>query len=410
MRDILRAVTLIPILAAAGFGACQQSNLTTGTQSDGAVYILYMPESSCWNGSLVVFAHGYVAPQLPIGVPEDQLSIGGLSLPATFNQLGYAFAASSFSKNGLAILQGLHDTEDLVTNVLDPMLKPSHVYLIGASEGGLVTTLSAEQLPGVYGSAGAACGPIGSFQGQIDYFGDFRVIFDYFFPNVIPGNAITVPAEVVADWDTVYVPAITAGLAANPQATAQLLRVTGAPVTSDPTTVPETVLGILWYNVFGTADAVATLGGQPFDNHAKIYFGSSNDLALNEHVERYTASPAALAAVAAGYETSGRLKMPIVTLHTTGDPIIPYSHEVLYTLKTLSAGKFLDRISLPVLAYGHCNFTGGEILAAFTLIVLRGGGLDLTSEIKSILDAPHAAEFEAALKHNQGITRVGHSE
>jgi len=403
MRQLLRAVPLIALLSAAGFGACQQSNLTTGTQSDGAVYVLYMPESGCWNGSLVIFAHGYVAPQLPIGVPQDQLTVGGLSLPATFNQLGYGFAASSFSKNGLAILQGRDDTEDLAKNVLDPLLQPKHVYLIGASEGGLVTTLSAEQLPGVYNSAGAACGPIGSFQGQIDYFGDFRVIFDYFFPNVIPGNAITIPAEVIADWGTVYVPAITAALAANPQATAQLLRVTGAAVTSDPTTVPETVLGILWYNVFGTADAVATLGGQPYDNHAKIYFGSSNDLALNGKVERYTASPTALAAVAAGYETTGRLKMPIVTIHDTGDPIIPYSHEVLYTLKTLSAGTFLKRISLPVVAYGHCNFTGGEILAAFTLIVLRGGGLDLTSEIESVLDAPHLAEFEAALKHNQSI-------
>jgi pimeloyl-ACP methyl ester carboxylesterase len=256
---IRRTVVLISALAGLCSGACLQSNLTTGTQSSGAVYVLYQPEASCWNGSLVMFAHGYVAPGGSLAVPQDQLTIGGISLPAVFNQLGYAFAASSFSKNGLAIVQGVNDTRDLVQNILDPLLKPKRVYLIGASEGGLVTALSAEQLPNVYNSAGAACGPIGSFQGQINYFGDFRVIFDYFFPRVI----------------------------------------------------------------LGTADANATLGGQPFDNHSRIYFGSSNDFLLNLRVERYTASPAALAAVAGNYETSGKLKIPIVTLHTTGDPIIP---------------------------------------------------------------------------------------
>src|ERR1035438_6150996 len=108
-----------------------------------------------------------------------------------------------------------------------------------ASEGGLVTTLSAEQLPSVYNGAGAACGPIGNFQSQIDYFGDFRVVFDYFFPGVIPGNAVNIPVEVIADWATVYIPKISLALASNPSATAQLINVLKAPVTSDPTTVGE---------------------------------------------------------------------------------------------------------------------------------------------------------------------------
>lgn len=75
--------TAATLLAGEAFAACAQSNLTNGTQTDGAVYVLYMPETSCWNGNLVVFAHGYVAPGPPIGVPQDQLTIGGLSLPAT---------------------------------------------------------------------------------------------------------------------------------------------------------------------------------------------------------------------------------------------------------------------------------------------------------------------------------------
>src|SRR5580692_5312188 len=187
VHKIVGVVSTLSVLASVATAACLQSNLTTGVQKTGAAYVLYMPETSCWNGNMVVFAHGYVEPGLPIEVPQDQLSIGGISLPATFNQLGYGFAASSYSKNGLAIVQGVSDTVDLVQNVLQPQLDPHRVYLLGASEGGLVTTLSAEQLPHVYNAAGAACGPIGSFQGQINYLGDFRVIFDYFFPGAIPG-------------------------------------------------------------------------------------------------------------------------------------------------------------------------------------------------------------------------------
>jgi pimeloyl-ACP methyl ester carboxylesterase len=398
MRALLRlaAFCALPALA---FAACQQSNLTTGNQSDGAVYQLYMPETTCWNGDLVIFAHGYVQPGPMLAVPQDQLTIGGISLPATFNQLGYGFAASSYSTNGLAIVQGVHDTLDLTKNILGPQLHPKHVYLIGASEGGLVTALSAEQLPGVYSSAGAACGPIGNFQNQINYFGDFRVIFDYFFPGVIPGTAISVPSEVMTDWNSVYVPRITTDLAANPSATSQLINVMQAPVTSDPSTIAETVLDVLWYNVFGTADAQTKLDGQPYDNHYRIYFGSNNDFLLNLKVERYTASPTALAMVASQYQTSGKLQMPLVTLHTTGDPVIPYWHETLYTLKTLFAGTLLDRINLPISAYGHCNFTAAEVLGAFALVVLTGTGNDVTADVRTALPASEQDRFTEILHH-----------
>jgi pimeloyl-ACP methyl ester carboxylesterase len=358
-----------------------------------------LPEKSCWNGDMVVFAHGYVAPNQPIGVPTDQLTIDGVSLPATFNQFGYGFAASSYSKNGLAILQGISDTQDLVQNVIRPTDNPRRVYLIGASEGGLVTTLSAEQLPQVYNAAGAACGPIGSFQNQINYLGDFRVVFDYFFPNLIPGSAVSIPQEVMTNWDSKYVPRITAALAANPAATAQLLKVTGAPVTTDPATTPQTVLGILWYSVFATNDATLTLGGQPFDNRNRLYFGSANDILLNIFVERFSAAPAALSAVAAHYETTGKLMMPIITMHTTGDPIIPYWHEQAYTLKTLFAGTLLDRTDIPVAAYGHCAFNSAEVFLSFALLVLRDFGQDISSSISEALPEAQRSAFRSKAQY-----------
>jgi len=407
-QKTLAFMTVFAVFAPAATSACLQSNFSGGAQSSGALYGVWMPETTCWNGSFVVFAHGYVAPGQPSGVPTDQLTIGGLSLPATFNQLGYGFAASGYSKNGLAIVQGVNDSMDLVQSILKPTFSPKRVYLIGASEGGLVAALSAEQLPNVYNAAGAACGPIGSFQDQIDYFGDFRVIFDYFFPGILPSSStsspVDIPEEVMEDWYTVYVPEIEAALAANPAAAGQVIKVMNAAVTSDPTTVGETILDALWYNVFATDDAISTLKGQPYDNHDRIYFGSTNDFLLNAKVERFTASPVALAAVKASYETSGKLSMPTITLHTTLDPVIPYWQEPLYTLKTVLAGRLLSLTSLPVAAYGHCAFTGPEVLAAFDLIVLRDAGQSLLTEIENSLDDEHRAEFVNAAR-TDGLLR-----
>jgi len=161
--------------------------------------------------------------------------------------------------------------------------------------------------------------------------------------------------------------------------------------------VLDTVLEVLAYNLFGTADAQQELGGQPYDNHVRIYLGSSNDVMLNLQVKRFKADPAALKNVAANYETSGKLTTPLVTIHTLSDPVIPYWHEPLYTAKTLFAGDLLNRINLPINAYGHCTFTSGDILAAFALMVLRSTGSDPSSAIRTALPDARQSEFDAAL-------------
>jgi hypothetical protein len=333
------------------------------------------------------------------------LIIGGVSLPAVLNQAGYAFAASDYSKTGLAIVEGSQNTLALAEAArnggIAGLRVPSHIYLIGASEGGLVTTLSAERDPGVYNSAGAACGPIGSFQGQLNYFGDFRVLFDYFFPNVIPGSPVSIAdtEAAAAQWGTLSAIAIPQALS-NTSQTQQLFKVMGIAMPSNPGTVLSTVLEVLAYNIFGTADAQQELGGQPYDNTTRIYIGSSNDIQLNLQVKRYKADHAALATVAANYETTGKLKLPLVTIHTLSDPVIPYWHEPLYTVKTLFAGTLLDRVNLPVSAYGHCNFSSSDILGAFSLMVLRASGSDPTSALRTALPEAHQSDFDIWLQRN----------
>ena len=406
---LLAALPVLPAVAQ-GLGTC-----TDGTQQSGAVYRICMPASVPWNNDLVIYAHGYV-PNLgqPVAIPEDQLKLpDGTSIPDIINSLGYAFATTSYSTNGLAVLQGMADAADLANLFKGLHTGTRHVYLVGASEGGLVTTLAVERFPTVFSGGLATCGPVGDFRKQINYWGDFRVVFDYFFPyptEVFPRwtqSNITIPTGVMANWPALSVQ-IANDVISKPHATEQLLRVMSAPV--DPTnsaTVTETVLGVLWYNVFATNDGMSKdkLGGNPFDNQQRWYFGSDNDLKLNSRargVARFTADPVAIKNMAA-YQTSGRLSVPLVTIHTTGDPIVPYWHEPLYRLKTVSSGNTLLYSNIPILRYGHCNFKASEVLTAFALLVLKVTGQELTNAQRALPDASAQAEFLRLAKEHGAL-------
>jgi pimeloyl-ACP methyl ester carboxylesterase len=336
-----------------------------GTLQHGALYRLCFPAN--WNGDLVLYAHGYVAPQNKLALPDDV--IGGQSISGTVTGLGYAFGTTSYRANGLVAPDAVDDLLELVDTVEHRYRPdPARTAVVGFSEGGLVATLAMERHPDRFDGALTGCGPIGSFRAQLDYFDDFRVVFDYFFPGLIPGTALEIPQSVRDLWDTVYIPAIVVAFAARPDAARELLAVTGAPTAgTDLRAMVETASGLLWYNVFGTADAQARLGGQPFDNSARVYSGSSDDSTLNARIERFTADPGGLAGLQR-FETSGALRGPMVNLHTTGDPIVPFSQAALYSAKLQTTGAISLFTQIDVARYGHCTFQPGELLSAFTAL------------------------------------------
>lgn len=348
-----------------------------GVQSSSALYQICVPPT--WNGDLVLWAHGYVSPTEPLAIPDDE--VDGTPVAQIVTGLEYVYAATSYRANGLVAVAAVDDLTELKSIVVALVGEPRHTYLVGGSEGALATTLAIESSRTFSGGM-PTCGPIGDFRRQINHFGDFRVVFDYFFPGIMPGTAISIPpGEVDQDkWDDHYDPAIRAAIAADPHAAEQLIRVTGAAVDpADPASVAETAVSILWYSVFATNDARDKLGGNPFGNRWRWYSGSDNDWRLNSRwwgVARYRADAAALTAMQA-YETSGRLKTPAVTIHTIRDPVVPYWHEPLYNLKTWFAGTRLRLTSIPADAYGHCEFALDEVLAGFAILVLRVSLRDL---------------------------------
>ncbi|MDF3052532.1 MAG: hypothetical protein K0S19_637 [Geminicoccaceae bacterium] len=347
-------------------GITPTAGCVDGTLEHGALYQICFPDA--WNGDLVLYAHGHVPADRDLALPNDQ--VGGQSLAATVNGLGYAYATTSYRRNGLLGPEGVEDMVELeatVRRLYRP--DPGRTVLVGVSEGGMVGGLAAERHPDVFDGVLSACGPVGSLRGQLDYFVDFRVVFNYLFPNVIPGTAVSVPPDVMANWEQQYAPAVVLALLANPAAARELVRITGAPVERDDViAIAFTAISILSYNVVGTANAHQRLGGQPFDNSSKVYTGSSDDAALNAGVARYTADPAALAAMTE-FETSGNLSVPVVTLHTTGDPVVPFQQQALYAAKVAAVGASDRLTQVPIERYGHCKFEVEELLNAFSRLI-----------------------------------------
>jgi hypothetical protein len=361
---VVALVLLLPAAAGAQTaipGPCIDGDLPHGAKSRICVHVL-----DTWNGQLVVFAHGYI----DVTRPKDfyHLDFGGVDLPLLVQSQGFAFATTTYRQNGLAILEGADDILNLVAAFTALRREPDRTFITGASDGALIATRLLEQSPEVFSAGLAACGPVGSFRGQVNYVGDFRVLFDYFFPGAIPGTVVDVPPDVAENWLTQYVPDILARLEANRPAALELMRTSGAAFDpANPDTIARTTLNVLWYNVFGGTDAEIKLGGNPYGNRLRWYSGSSNDLRLNLRVQRYSASLTALA-VMTRYETTGRLTRPLITLHTQGDEVVPFWHEPLYLLKVLLTGHS-GLLPLPIARYGHCNFTPNELLTAFALTV-----------------------------------------
>ena len=71
------------------------------------------------------------------------------------------------------------------------------------------------------------------------------------------------------------------------------------------------------------------------------------------------------------YETDGLLGNPLVTLHTTADPQVPFWQETLYRTKVRSRNSLSDLNQVPVFAFGHCNVNATDAKLALALLLLK---------------------------------------
>ena len=169
------------------------TQLVQGTTPTGAFYAFAVPDD--WNGDLIIYGHGIVDPAAPVALPTTQ--DGFTELKEALLQRGFAVAYSSYSENGYALKDAFHRLHELPALFKDRVgRRPDRVY-DGPFARAVAVQMLAERFPFKYDGALAMCGFIGGGQPEVDYLGDVRVLFDAYFPGVLPGDVLTVPPDVL---------------------------------------------------------------------------------------------------------------------------------------------------------------------------------------------------------------------
>ena len=320
---------------------------------DGAAYRIDIPPG--WNHSLVVFYHGYATRPVSFHIAKR---LAWQQQP--FLERHYAVAQSAFSQTGWALPEAFPETEALRRYFTKQYGQPRESFVAGESMGGVLVSITLELNPKPYLGGLDLCGSVGPTIDRFDRRFAMLAAFESYFPDVMP-PLVPVPSDY-ADTAADRAKILTA-LRANPAAAASMRSLIGLHTDLD-------LARDVAYWIFDIGDMQRRAGGNPFDNRNLIYTGASAansnaDAELNEKVTRYAAATQARSYLAHHYTPSGRLRRPMLALHTIYDPVVPPSSLAIYDHEVQAVGAGQNLVQQIVDREGHCNFTEDEVGDAF---------------------------------------------
>jgi pimeloyl-ACP methyl ester carboxylesterase len=354
-----------------------------GTEN-GAQYAIFRP--SQWNGDVVYYAHGIIDPALPVALPTNDDTE---AIRDSLGRIGFAVAYSSFGENGYAFTDGLAHTRALSDIFRERVGEPRRSFLIGHSLGAqIVQAMAEKQANGAKGYDGALamCGVVGGTTLEVAYIGHVRTLFDYFYPNWLPGtNTMSMPRPALSQ-NEIIGRALAAMQGDGFAGFAAMLRIDQAALAGRNFNEQlNTLFNVLVYHARGVNDFLdRTEGNVLFDNSETVYTGAlpPEKLAdINERVARFTATHPAEKWLDRSYEPTGKLQIPLLTMHKEFDRLVPFSHESAYQAIVAERGRtdLLRQQTVP--AYGHCEFGVAATMTAFGELVrwvdADGRGKDL---------------------------------
>jgi hypothetical protein len=376
----------------------QLSQVSRGIARDGAAYRIEVPPN--WNGTLVMFAHGYRGTGAVVWVDDPQLR-------QYFVDQGFAWAASSYAVNGYDPGDGVADTHDLLQAFPSITgLRTRQVIMSGLSMGGEITTAEIEAYKGEFAGAMPYCGVLAGSN-----------LFDYYLgANVtaagLTGTTISYPTTAAAG--QAYAPAYQTTV----QSELPALGITPDPATGGQTfTTDLTNTGRLWADTVeqlsggtrpGFASAVdywdsfgfapltrapflfgvypglngGTLGfanGSVAGNEHTFYTFSDkpwNDLrreiALNRAVLRVPVTATSSADALSPAELPvihGHPGIPVLSVHGIGDLFVPFSMDQQYDAMMVAHGQGDLFVGRAIREVTHCGYTTKELSSAFSALV-----------------------------------------
>ncbi len=305
-------------------GLAASTHCYRGLDAAGAHVMMAMPNP--WNGALIVHAHGGPALDIkPERADED------LERWSIWPRAGYAYAASVFRAPGVAIVSAADDTERVRLLFEQRFGRPKRTWLHGQSWGAGVAAKAAERhgtphgpYDGVLLTAGVLGGATQSYHFRLD----LRVVYQALCNNHpkpdeaqyplwmgLPNDA-ALTREALRERVNQCLGVDKPAAQRTPQQATKLKTIV------DVIRIPETSVQThlawgTWHfqNIINTR----TRGLNPFANDAVRYRGSSNDDDLNRQVLRYSADARAVARLADDGDLSGRIAVPVLTVHGMQD-------------------------------------------------------------------------------------------
>lgn len=363
-----------------------------------AGYVIEMPDA--WNGDLVLYAHGYsgTAPQLSVTPPGR--------IRSYLINSGYAWAASSYTRNGYDIAAGVKSTDDLLELFRERygLSELAKVYLTGHSMGGHVTarTITDIAYKDKYDGALPMCGVVGGGNELFSYQMDWGLLASYY-AGVEADVPYKTDDENYGDEISAYVTAITGGAlgdfpsnlndAGNLFKTAVMYRSGGErplfdrAFSSDAARfnaqmmtfypLPEPFgAGYLADPVYRFDPELGNIAG----NSLTLYELDAIEGISNDEEELLNDEQNGIERVAAPIEANfdgpeimwpvnGDIDIPVLTMHTLGDLYVPFSMVQIWADKIAAAGNEEKFRARAIRTINHCNFTPQEEIEAFSALV-----------------------------------------
>lgn len=318
-----------------------------------AQYRIDIPKN--YNGSLVVYCHGYA----PAPARFDKTKKPTAVLQA-FLDLGYAVAQSGYSQGGWAVEQAMAETEALRQHFIQTYGKPKRTFVTGHSMGGAITLALSETFPEAYDAALQMCGPTGAVLTMMqERMFDTLVVYDWYFPDII-GSPVKISDEVSMAPE--FLQRIQKEATQYPERLAALQKWGNFQSDAELSQV------IAFYALI-QKELMARAGGNPFDNRNTVYQGTGSDAQLNREAKRFASDAAAVEYLRKYFTPKGNAKLPVLSLHTTYDPLVPAVHANAYgALARLNGGE-ANYVQRYVARNGHCTFTPQETAHAFQDLV-----------------------------------------
>ena len=393
--------------ATASPSACGGSGSVTtvnGTLTDGATYRIQCP-SGAWNGTLYLYSHGYVAP----GGKNPAQDAGDPVTAAWMLGHGYALAGSSYASIGWAIEQALPDQINTLNAFGDRYGKPQTTVAWGHSLGGIITAGLLQDYPQRFDAAlpmcGVLSGGVATWNTGLDAAFAFQQLIA---PSVQVVNITNPGGNLTAALGAAAAAQKTKKGQARLALSAALADTPGwfTPLSKEPGRkqfVKQEANQYLWGSQVDYPFAFALraelefrAGGNPSwntgVNYVKQLAKSVNhrevaalykraglslrkDLATLNNATRISADPTAVQYLSQNIIFNGKLTIPVLTMHTTGDGLVVPENEQAYRSVVRRAGNQALLRQIFVHRAGHCAFTPAEtITAANTLLQRLGTG------------------------------------